>query len=215
MEDNYLKYLDPRFPLLQRLRDKATGTYFHSRLVAEIGFSVARNLKNAKPILVYIGGLYHDIGKIGKPEVFAENQDVISNTDFDAKTILSHVDKGCLLAKSFHLPKAIINIIRSHHGTSIGPNPDKTVKARYSGKKPMTLEESIVFLSDSVEAAVRSKKNPELTRSEYRQIVSQVIEDKNADRQLSHSPLQENDYYSMIEDFAQVLDRIYHARPER
>lgn len=212
--DFYLRYLDPRFPLLQKLREKALGTYFHSHLVAEMGYSIARVMENTDPLLVYFGGLYHDIGKIAVPEAFAENQDTISNTDFDAEAILSHVEKGYLLAKSFHFPKPLCNIIRSHHGTSVAPNPNKEIKVRYTGKKPSTREETIVFLTDSIEAAVRSERNQKLTPSDFRRIVDEVIRAKRIDRQLSLSPFQEADYLFLQEDFVHILDRMHHSRPE-
>ncbi|MEX2218171.1 MAG: HDIG domain-containing metalloprotein, partial [Phycisphaerales bacterium] len=64
---------DPKQPLLRQLQQRAPGTYNHSLNVASIAESAADAIK-ADALLTYVGSLYHDIGKMNKPEYFVENQ---------------------------------------------------------------------------------------------------------------------------------------------
>jgi putative nucleotidyltransferase with HDIG domain len=70
--------------------------------------------------------LYHDIGKLEKPEYFTEN---FNSSDLDphlslapsmsALIILAHVKDGVALARQHHLPRRVREAIREHHGTSL------------------------------------------------------------------------------------------------
>ena len=71
-----------------------------------------------------MGALYHDIGKIKKPNFFSENQkgsisphDELSPQE-SAKIIIDHVSDGISLGKKNKLPDRILDFIRTHHGTS-------------------------------------------------------------------------------------------------
>ena len=64
---------DPRQPLLRQLQQKAPGTYNHSLQVANIAEAAADAI-GADSLHLYVGALYHDIGKMSKPEYFIENQ---------------------------------------------------------------------------------------------------------------------------------------------
>ena len=68
------------------------------------------------------------------------------------------------------MPQEIIDIARQHHGTSLlkffyykaresGEDVDEE-DYRYPGPKPQTKEIAIISVADSVEAAVRSMKEP-------------------------------------------------------
>jgi membrane-associated HD superfamily phosphohydrolase len=58
---------DPKQPLLRQLQQRAPGTYNHSLNVASIAEAAADAIK-ADSLLTYVGALYHDIGKMNKPE---------------------------------------------------------------------------------------------------------------------------------------------------
>jgi putative nucleotidyltransferase with HDIG domain len=64
---------DPKQPLLRELQRRAPGTYNHSLNVANIAEAAADAI-GADGLLTYVGALYHDIGKMNKPEYFVENQ---------------------------------------------------------------------------------------------------------------------------------------------
>ena len=114
---------DVTHPLLEELIRRAGSTYNHSISVGSIA-EAAANAIGARGLLVRIGAYYHDIGKIGKPDYFTENQGGGENRHdslnpaMSAKVIISHVKEGVELAEQAQLPQPIIDLILQHHGTS-------------------------------------------------------------------------------------------------
>ena len=76
-------------------------------------------------MLVRVGALYHDIGKMTDPTYFIENQSNNINPHNElapkesARIIIDHVLNGIEIAKKHNLPDRIIDFIRTHHGTSL------------------------------------------------------------------------------------------------
>ena len=177
MYNQLIELRDPNYPLLRKLRQKAPGTYFHGLLVGELAMQAAFRFKDANPLLEVVGGQFHDLGKISAPEFFAENQD--ENTfALQEEIILNHVEKGVKIAKAFNLPEVIIAIIASHHGNAYAPSQDKNNKTRYPGPRPSTVEETLVMLADSAEAAVRSQVVQNPNRNEIEKIIMDVFYEK-------------------------------------
>ncbi|MHC4991767.1 MAG: HDIG domain-containing metalloprotein [Planctomycetota bacterium] len=56
---------DPKQPLLRQLQQRAPGTYNHSLQVANICEAAAEAI-GADGLLLYVGALYHDIGKLNR-----------------------------------------------------------------------------------------------------------------------------------------------------
>jgi putative nucleotidyltransferase with HDIG domain len=118
-----LKLTDYKNPLLQRLQFAAPGTYQHSLIVSILSEQVAHSIK-ADKIICKTAALFHDLGKITKPEYFIENQNNHVNphdkqTPYISSLIIrSHVREGVVLASIAKLPKVIINAIVEHHGTT-------------------------------------------------------------------------------------------------
>ena len=83
---------------------------------------------------------------------------------------------------------------------------------RYAGPKPDTKEAAIVMLADTIEAAVRSLKNP--TPKEIDQFIVRLIRGKLEDGQLSESPLSLHDIDEICEAFSDILKGVYHERIE-
>ncbi len=115
----------PDHPLLQLLLRTAPGTYQHSLQVANLAEQAAEAI-NADTLLVRVGCLYHDIGKVTNPSFFVENQipgKIDSHDDQDphlsAATIIRHVNDGVDLARKYRIPARIQDFIREHHGTLI------------------------------------------------------------------------------------------------
>ena len=224
-EYTLLELAFPNHPLLRELAEKAPGTYVHSLSggnLAEVGARVV----GANAILARVGGYYHDIGKIYNPEFFVENM-VEGNNPHDnldpinsARIIISHVKKGIELARKYNLPEEVINIIASHHGTTLllpfylkakaSKLPYSEEQFRYPGPKPKTVEEAIVMLADSCEAASRSAEN----EKEIRDIVNAVFEDKIRDGQLDFVPLSKRDLEKIKEAFIPILLTYRHTRPK-
>jgi hypothetical protein len=119
-----LELTDYNHPLLHRMQMETPGTYHHSLVVANLAENAA-NAIGANPLLCRVCSLFHDIGKISKPEYFAENQrDGVNphnerNPSFSALIIKSHVKDGVDLALQHKLPKAIVDVIQQHHGTTL------------------------------------------------------------------------------------------------
>ena len=120
----FLELTDTNHPLLQRLQMEAPGTYHHSLMVANLSENAAIKL-GANPLKCRACALFHDVGKLAKPEYFIENQSPghnphdATNPSMSALIIKSHIPEGVELAKEHKLPRVIIDVIRQHHGTGL------------------------------------------------------------------------------------------------
>lgn len=119
-----LELTDFNHPLLNRLQIEAPGTYHHSLMVANLSENAAAAI-GANPLLCRVCCLFHDIGKLVKPEYFAENQrDGVNphekkTPSISALVIKAHVKEGVELARKYRLPRVIIDVISQHHGTGL------------------------------------------------------------------------------------------------
>lgn len=115
---------DPKQTLLRELQQRAPGTYNHSLNVASIAESAAEAI-GADHLLTYVGALYHDIGKMNKPEYFVENQQGGPNRHdklspaMSLLIVVGHVKDGMELAREFKLPQRLQHFIEAHHGTTL------------------------------------------------------------------------------------------------
>lgn len=119
-----LELTDYNHPLLRHMQLEAPGTYHHSLVVAQLSENAA-NAVGANPILARVCALFHDVGKTVNPQFFAENQRERSNPHDDrdpfesARIIRQHVPDGVELAQRHRLPRAVIDVIQQHHGTTL------------------------------------------------------------------------------------------------
>lgn len=222
-----LELSDPNRPLLKRLLMEAPGTYHHSILVGNLAEAAAEAVQ-ADATLVRVGAMYHDIGKLKRPYFFIENQftqdnphDKIAPT-LSSLIITSHVKDGLEMAKENKLPLQVQDIIAQHHGDSLVTFfyhkaleeyenvPEESF--HYEGPKPQTKEAALVALADSVEAAVRSMKQPTPGRVEG--FVRKIIKDKLNDEQLDQCDLTFQDLDRIAMAFVRVLSGIFHSRVE-
>lgn len=225
-EFRLMELLNPTHPLLKRLLMEAPGTYSHSLMVANLAEAAAERI-GANPFLVRAGAYYHDIGKIKRPYFFIENQIEGHNIhnrlspNLSSLIIQSHVKDGVEIAKQHNLPPEIREIIARHHGTTIIRYfYDKALKERkdevreeefrYPGPLPHTTEEALIFLADSVEAAVRSTAHP--TPSRVDAIVNGILQKYLRDGQLDESPLTMRDMRQIAQAFVVVLNGMIHSR---
>ena len=121
---SWLEMADLNHPLLRRLSLEAPGTYHHSLAMANLAEACAEKV-GANATLCRVGAYFHDIGKLAKPEYFAENtppddnpHDALTPT-MSALVILAHVKDGVDLALRHRLNRDVIDLIRQHHGTTI------------------------------------------------------------------------------------------------
>ena len=220
---------NPNQPLLRRLLLEAPGTYHHSTIVSNLAEAAAQAI-GANPLLARVGGYYHDIGKLKRPSYFTENQmggvNAHDHTDpfVSAAIITSHTRDGVALAKAYRLPQAVQNIIAEHHGNApvwffyhkalqmANGNPVDINTFRYDGHPPRTKEAAIVMLCDTVEAAVRTMKNP--TPEGIEEFVLKLIRGKLEDGQLNDCPLTLQDIDRISAAATQVLVGVFHERIE-
>jgi len=213
-------------PLLKQLSIKAPGTYYHSVILANLSEAAAERI-DVNPILARVGSYFHDIGKMKKPEFFIENQQ-FENPHSSLHPSLSHivlnfhVKAGVELARKYRLPLLIEDIVKQHHGTRVqrffyhkARETDPEVKEedfKYPGPKPQFKEAGIIMLADSIEAAVRSIKDP--TPSKIEEMVAEVVNGIYNERELDESGLTLKDLELIIEEFVKVLVSTYHQRIE-
>ncbi|NLU41540.1 MAG: HDIG domain-containing protein, partial [Firmicutes bacterium] len=69
----FLELANPNQPLLKRMLVEAPGTYHHSIIVGNLAEAAANEI-GADALLVRVGSMYHDIGKLKRPYFFIENQ---------------------------------------------------------------------------------------------------------------------------------------------
>jgi putative nucleotidyltransferase with HDIG domain len=216
-------------PLLKELSLKAPGTMQHSLQVSHLATAAADAI-GAKSLLVKVGALYHDIGKVKNPECFIENQRNGINphsewTNFEsAEKIISHVTDGKKMAKKSRLPHVLIDFIMTHHGTTrteyfyrnqLNQFPDKEFDEtlfRYPGPKPRTKEEAILMLADSLEAASKSLKNP--TGKDIDDLVDKIIAYKIEEHQLDDAELTFQELKKCEDTFKSTLRSMNHIRVE-
>lgn len=119
-----LELTDFNHPLLRKMQLEAPGSYHHSLMVANLAENAAATI-GANPLVCRVCALFHDIGKLVKPEYFTENQSsgqnphIERNPSMSALVIKSHVKEGVQMARQHRLPKVIIDVIQQHHGTSL------------------------------------------------------------------------------------------------
>lgn len=217
----------PMHPLLKRLMIEAPGTYTHSVATANVAEAGAEAI-GADVLLARVGAYYHDVGKIGSPCFFFENQhDGVNPHDstapaLSAKIITAHVTDGLALADEYHLPEEVRQIIVEHHGSSLvryfyhkASQDDAGLfeaDFRYKGVPPRSREAALVMLADASEASVRALGTP--TPDKVENIVRAVIDEKAEDDQLVDSGLTEADLEKVVEAYSRALVGMYHARCE-
>ncbi len=220
---------DSNQPLLRKLAEEAPGTFQHSMQIANLAEEVILKI-GGNPFLVRAGALYHDIGKISKPNFFIENQvaglnphDEISYIK-SAEIVIDHVKNGVKMAQKHKLPEPIIEFIATHHGTTKAnyfyikhaqEHPDTKTDENsfmYPGPLPRSKEAAVVMLVDGIEAASRSL--PEKNYEKFKELIDNMIDNKIKSKQLDQSALTFSDINIIKETLLQKLINIYHVRIE-
>jgi putative nucleotidyltransferase with HDIG domain len=218
---------DFNHPLLRNLLEYAPGSFYHSIQVGNLG-EIAGERIGANTLLIRVMALYHDIGKIMRPEFFTENQRFGYNPhdnlapDDSIKILRSHIEMGIEFAEEYNLPNLVTAGIREHHGTSAAyffynkakeMYPDKEIKFSnfcYKGIIPQSKEAAVLMLADSIEAISRSMQNAK--PYELSSIIQKTIEDKMFDDQLNESDLTIQDLKELGKGFLQALEGSTHSR---
>ena len=227
-----IELLDYDQPLLKKLMEDAPGTHTHSVKVGTLAESCA-NAIGARALLCRVGSYYHDIGKIKKPEYYAENQTGENKHDsitphMSAKILKQLVTDGLTLADEYGLPTIVKDFIETHHAKNrmeffykkALENDSKVDENefRYPGPKPTSKETGIVMLAEAIEAQANSLKNPTLEKFET--MIDKAIRSRLEDGQLDECPLTMEDLQKIKgrrdgkHGLLPVLSGLYHSRPE-
>lgn len=216
-------------PLLMKLSAEAPGTYHHSLNVSALAQKAAKAI-GADSLIVRTAAYYHDIGKLENPTIYVENQSGIEiPTAEDAETIrknaeaiISHVQSGIKIARTYNLPEEIVDMIAEHHGTTkalyfYGKAKEKGLKIKktdfkYPGPIPQSKESAIIMLSDCVEATTRSMSN--LNSEQINDVVDRTIEERKIENQFKNSNLSEKELETIAKVLKENLRSIYHQRIE-
>lgn len=222
---------DAAHPLLQELVRRAPGTYNHSITVASIAEAAAEAI-GAHGLLVRVGAYFHDIGKVFKPDYFAENQRDTGNRHeslvpaMSTLVIVAHVKDGSDLAHQHRLPRAVIDFIEQHHGTTLveyfyrqatklqeeNPNAvavDET-SFRYPGPKPQSKEAAVLMLADASESASRTLVDPAPSRIEH--LVHELATKRLLDGQFEECGLTLQELHDIEDSLIKSLTAVYHSR---
>lgn len=217
---------DINHPLLRELSEECPGTFQHSMTVSNIAAAAAGRI-GANVQLVRAGALYHDIGKIGNPAFFTENQHGINPHDAlspmqSARIVIGHVKEGLRRAEKAKLPPRLRDFILEHHGrgtaryfytTYCNQHPGEEVDPdpfTYPGPNPQSLETSILMMADSVEAASRSLKDHSPKSIET--LVNKIIDTQVAEGLHNDSPISFRDISEIKKSFISTLTTMYHSR---
>ncbi len=221
-----LELADTNLPLMKELMSKAPGTFHHSLQVANLSESAASDI-GANALLCRVGAMYHDIGKMVKPSYFIENQNKSNDHDklkprMSALVIKAHISEGVKIAKEHNLPDVIIDLIKTHHGTSLiryfhqkATEDSASIQEedfRYDGPTPFTKEQGILMLADGVEASCRAMKDT--TYSKLENQINRIVDGAINDGQLSNCPLTFRQIQTIKESFLGILKGVYHSRIE-
>ncbi|MFO0832188.1 MAG: HDIG domain-containing protein [Phycisphaerales bacterium] len=230
---------DPKQPLLRELQMRAPGTYTHSLNVASLAETAAEAI-GADSLLTYVGALYHDVGKMNKPEYFVENQQGGPNRHdklspaMSLLIVVGHVKDGMELAREFRLPVKIQHFIESHHGTTLVEyfyhRAKKQAQARalvegeedaedlipdeyeyrYPGPRPRTKEAAILMIADACESAARAIGEP--TPAKIESLVREIANRRLRDGQFDDCELTLKELATISESVARSLTSMHHAR---
>ncbi|MBN1274272.1 MAG: HDIG domain-containing protein [Candidatus Aminicenantes bacterium] len=230
-QSKLLELTNSDLPIFRSMALEAPGSYHHSLLVSSLAEKAAEEIK-LDNMLVKAGAMYHDIGKLRRPEYFIENQTKNISMHEDLKpsmstlVIINHVKEGLEKAKKLRLPKKVRDIIAQHHGTSLvryffqkakekyDPEMHKIGEEsyRYTGPTPKSKEAGLIMLADSVEAAVRSLKAP--TETNIKRVISEIFNSYIQDGQLDDSHFSFKELKIIAASFLNTLDSIYHRREQ-
>ena len=239
---SWLEASDLNHPLLKRMTIEAPGTYHHSLVVANLAEAAAEAIGangTLCRVCAYfhdVGKLVKPDYFTENMNFERNPHDDLAPT-MSALIIIAHVKEGVDLALKHNLNRRIIDIIQEHHGTSLvyyfykralqqqedaraggkimnlreEDVPEvKEESFRYAGPKPQTRESAIVSLADMVESASRSLEKP--TPQKIEQLVTDLIEQRIADRQLDECDLTLSELRVIAERFRFTLMTMLHTR---
>ena len=214
-------------PLLRRLAFEAPGTFQHSLMVANLAKGGCAAI-GADAVLAYTASLYHDIGKVKRPEYFIENQRGQNPHDalqpaLSAQIVISHVADGLELARAARLPAPLLDAIAQHHGTHVltyfHNRAMRGQRRARGGRGDVPLSRAAGEQPGDRRAHARRRGRggqPHARRSDRRvdaqNVVDQIFESHLRSGELDATQLTLGDLKLIAAEFQRVLDTFHHRR---
>lgn len=217
---------DHKSKLIRKMIKHAPGTFNHAIVVSNMAEACAIAI-DEDALLARTCAYYHDIGKLRRPEFFAENQTTGFNPHDDLTPELStniikaHAQDGYELAMKNRLPKEIADVCIEHHGTlpilyfynkaKKFTDGDVDVKQFcYEGPKPQSKIAAIIMIADSCEAVVRTLKDR--SRENVLKTVNKIIDDRMDLGQFDECEITIKELDIIAETIVNNCTGIYHSR---
>ncbi|MBO4989131.1 MAG: HDIG domain-containing protein [Clostridia bacterium] len=211
--------------LMIKLKEEAPGTFSHCMVVAQIAEMCASALgENVE--LARAAALYHDMGKLSKPECFTENQSGYNvhdelSPELSVDIIRSHTKEGHDLILAHRLPELFADVAQQHHGTlpikyfyyKAKRMTDGEVRIEdysYPGPKPKSKIAAIIMIVDAAEAASRALVNRTVDNVE--KVVREIIEERVDLNQFSDCDITMKDLDTIRKTIVASLTGVYHHR---
>lgn len=214
--------LDTSYPLLQKFRELAPGTYKHSQALESMIEGVALEL-GLDVTFMRVAAMYHDTGKMHNPKYFTENQleDENLHKDLDpwisSQIIRCHVaDTVNILINDKNFPRELIELISQHHGTSViryffsKSKDDDAARFRYKCAKPTCVESAALMITDHIEATTRSLN--QAGKLDPKEVIDNTIQNLIDDGQLDEVTMKLGDLKRIKLALAKELEGIYQKR---
>lgn len=214
----------PSSPLLQRLITEAPGTYQHSLTISNMVEQAVQAI-GGNSLLARVGALYHDVGKMRRPQFFVENQFSTENPHdklnphLSYLIVTSHVRDGLELLREYKMPRELDQFVAEHHGTTVlayffkralEQSQVDELSFRYPGPRPRSKETAVLMIADAVESASRTLKDP--TPGNIRSLIDRIISQRQQDGQLALTPLTFRDLEITAQTFERMLSATLHRR---
>ncbi len=138
------------FSNAMEIRDPYTGG--HSKKVSDIAYIIGKEMKLSKNDLenIKIGGLLHDIGKIGIPDNILKKPDKLTKEEFGE--IKKHPLIGYAIVKNISAVSPIIPFILTHHEKYDGTGYPHGLQGT-----SIPLEGRILAIADAFEAMISNR----------------------------------------------------------
>jgi putative nucleotidyltransferase with HDIG domain len=237
-----LELTDFNHPLLRRMQMEAPGTYHHSLMVANLAEKAAIEV-GANPLVCRTCALFHDIGKMSKPEYFTENQTVGSVSPHDsmkpsmsALVIKNHVSEGVDLGRKYALPQVVLDVIRQHHGSSLiryfyfqalneakkhakkredGSTPHIEIpQGNYRYDGPTPQFKECAIIFLADSVEAASRSLKKVTQQSIEDLIDGIIATATGDHQLDQAPLSYQELAKVRSSFIMSILNMLHSRIE-
>ena len=218
---------DHKAPLLQKLNEKAPGTFNHCLIVSTLAESCASAI-GEDPLLARACAYYHDIGKIEHPEYFTENQSGYNphneiTPELSVDIIRAHATDGARIIREHKLPTILSDIAEQHHGTlhiryfymQASKFSEETLPLKdfaYKGPRPQSKIAAIIMLADACEAKARSL--PDRSHEKVDEAVREIIEERMDFDQFFECNITMRDLDIIRKTLTNALSGVHHERVE-